>query len=103
MSVYVDPLMNHGWVLRGKAVQSCHMFADSMKELMAFAIGIWLRPSWLQGQDREPPFPHFDLVPAIRKRAVKAGAIELSREEAVAKWRNLSAPPADKAGKGEST
>lgn len=92
MSVYVDPLMNHGWVLNGKPTMSCHMFADSKGELVAFARRLRLKETWLQGENRNPPFLHFDLVPSMRALAVKAGASELSREEAVAKWRNLAAP-----------
>ena len=35
MSVYVDPLMQHGWMLGA----NCHMFADSIEELHAWATG----------------------------------------------------------------
>ncbi len=87
MAVYVDPLMDHGWCWAGKPTKSCHLFADSLDELLAFALKIWLKREWLQGVDRQPPFPHFDLIPSKRRAAIKAGAVELTREEAVAKWR----------------
>jgi hypothetical protein len=30
VSVYVDPLMDHGWILRGNPVMSCHLFTDQV-------------------------------------------------------------------------
>lgn len=94
MSVYVDPLCNHGWVLHGRATLSCHLFAigsDARRELLTFARQLGLSTGWLQGENRLPPFPHFDLVPRLREKAVRAGAQELSREEAVSLWRGTEA------------
>lgn len=73
VSVYVDPLMSHGWVLRGKSIQSCHLLADSDEELHVLARRIGLRRSWFQQGSR----PHYDLVPSKRILAVQRGAIEL--------------------------
>lgn len=88
MSVYVDPLCNHGWVLRGKPTQSCHLFADSVDELKKFAVAKLVVPlSWMQVADAPGKIDHFDLTPYMRKKAVKAGAVELSRKEAVKVWR----------------
>ncbi len=76
MSVYVDWLCAHGWVLRGRRIKSCHMFADSEAELVQFAGGIGLKPRWLQTKNAI----HFDLTEGKRLAAVGAGAIELDRD-----------------------
>ena len=74
MSVYVDPLFNWGW----KFGLSCHMVADSEKELHTLAKKIGLKRSWFQPK---PPhrLAHYDLTVKRRKAAVLAGAIELNR------------------------
>ena len=79
--VYVDPLCNHGWRLG----PSCHLFADTVDELHDFARRIGMRRSWFQGGR----LPHYDLTASRRARAVECGAIELSRQEAVEKWREI--------------
>lgn len=75
MAVYVDPLVDYGW----KLGPSCHMIADSVEELNAFAIKIGLKTSWLQVSKHE--MPHYDLVAPKRILAVKNGAIEITRNE----------------------
>lgn len=45
----------------------------NVPRLIAFALQIGLKESWFQ--DR-PNFPHFDLTPSRRARAIKAGAVE---------------------------
>lgn len=77
MTVYVDWLMNHGWYLRGRRVQSCHMMADSDRELEAFALGIGLKTEWMQWSKGAL---HYDLTASKRRAAVTAGAVELTRE-----------------------
>lgn len=54
----------------------CHMWADNIKELMTFAKKIGLKPEWLQNESGR--FPHFDLVPTYRNKAISYGAIEIS-------------------------
>lgn len=81
MTVYVDWLMHHGWVLRGHHVRNCHMFADSVDELLEFAERIGLKPRWLQGKRAI----HFDLTESRRKAAVELGAVELTRKT----WRKV--------------
>lgn len=83
MAVYVDPLMNHGWVLRGRAVASCHLFADAVDELHALASRIGLKRAWFQ----DHRLAHYDLTASRRELAIEAGAIPLGRAEAVAIWR----------------
>lgn len=80
MSVYVDPLFNHGW----KLGTSCHMTADTLEELHAMADKIGMKRSWLQ-KSRRGVF-HYDLVKKRRQLAVKNGAIELTRNEAVERY-----------------
>ena len=76
--VYVDTLAR----VTGRTVQrisnwkrSCHLFADSVWELNKFALSIGLKREWLQ-----TGFPHYDLTASMRKRAVDAGAKEVSRK-----------------------
>lgn len=88
MPVYVDPVLNYGW----KLGPSCHMFADTVKELKIFAIGIGLKLDWFQ-LGKRGTFPHFDLTVGKRRLAVARGAIELDREATVAKWVELGYYP----------
>ena len=81
MAVYVDNLCNWGWH-RGP---SCHMIADSVSELVAFAVSIGLRPEWFQPKSS----PHFDLTAESRRVAVLHGAVELDRRAFVQKLRQL--------------
>lgn len=76
MSVYVDPLIDYGW----KLGPSCHMTADTLEELHAMADKIGMKRSWFQNEQHS--MPHYDLVKSRRDRAVKLGAIELTRLEA---------------------
>jgi len=57
----------------------CHMWADSLDELIKFALSIGMKREWLQNEFGK--FPHFDLVPTRRIRALKKGAQELSLKE----------------------
>jgi len=81
MAVYVDNLRDYGW-WRGP---SCHLIADSVDELMEFAVGMGLRAEWFQAKST----PHFDLAADGRKLAVEHGAIELDYRQFVAKIREL--------------
>lgn len=86
MTVFVDPLVNWGWRLRGRLVASCHMFTDSieLEDLHALAERIGLRRQWFQEHRLAP---HYDLTPSRRSLAIKAGAIEVDRTRAVIMWR----------------
>lgn len=76
MSVYVDPLIaclpNRRW----RYTQSCHLFADTVEELHAFAARLGLLHSWFQ--HRPGRLPHYDLTKGMRARAVAMGATELT-------------------------
>src|SRR5688572_25590215 len=75
MAVYVDNLRDYGW----RHGPSCHLVADSVEELMEFAIGMGLRREWFQPKST----PHFDLTVEGRNLAVAHGAIELDQREFV--------------------
>lgn len=87
MTVYVDPLEDYGWVMRGKRVASCHMFTDTfdLAELHELASTIGLKRSWFQVHRLAP---HYDLTPSRRAAAVAAGALEVDRYQAVHIWRS---------------
>lgn len=79
--VYVDSLRDYGW----RHGPSCHLIADSVEELIAFAETIGMRREWFQAKST----PHFDLTAEGRRAAVERGARELNNRELVAKIREL--------------
>ena len=79
--MYVDNLRDYGWH-RGP---SCHLIADSVEELMDFAVAMGLRREWFQPKST----PHFDLTADGRALAVSLGAIELTNRELIGKIREL--------------
>jgi hypothetical protein len=81
MAVYVDKLLDYGW----RHGPSCHLIADSVDELIDFAVSIGLRAEWYQPKSS----PHFDLTEEGRAAAVQNGAIELDNRALVAKLREL--------------
>lgn len=92
MPVYVDPLMTHGWKMRGRPVRNCHMFTDeaTLDELHRVAAAIGMKRSWFQDERVK----HYDLTPTRRLAAIAAGAIEVERREAVRIWRAAGASAA---------
>lgn len=81
MAVYVDSLRNYGW----RHGPSCHLIADSVEELIAFAEAMGLRSEWFQPKSS----PHFDLTAEGRELAVRNGAIEINQRELVQKLREM--------------
>jgi hypothetical protein len=81
MAVYVDNLRDYGW----RHGPSCHLIADSVEELMEFAVGMGLQAAWFQAKST----PHFDLTADGRQLAVENGAIEIDQRQLVAKIREL--------------
>ena len=76
MPVYVDPLINWNNPAAPKCFRnqpSCHLYADSLEELHAFARKIGLKRSWFQNHRL---MPHYDLTASRRAAAVLAGANE---------------------------
>ena len=67
MAVYVDD-EQIPW--RGKLW--CHLVADTLSELHAFARRLGLREAWFQSKSS---YPHYDVTVNIRDRALTMGAI----------------------------
>jgi hypothetical protein len=86
MSVYVDPLLPVHSRANWRWETSCHLMADTIEELHAFAASIGIERRWFQTR---PDFPHYDLSPDHRARAVELGAVGCSRREFVMKVREL--------------
>lgn len=88
MPVYVDRLFGHGGSATFKWTESCHMFADTLAELHAFAASIGLKRSWFQVS--RTGFPHYDLTKGKRIEAVNRGAITIkSRKALIRKFNEL--------------
>lgn len=83
MAVYVDSLRDYGW----RHGPSCHLIADTVEELMEFALGMGLRPEWFQPKSS----PHFDLTRDGRRLALELGAIEVSQRELIGIIRRIRA------------
>jgi hypothetical protein len=88
MSVYVDRIRDHGASVKGSAKRWgslwSHLFADSDEELDTFAIDkLGLKRIW--GQHRGVPGRfHYDVLPKVRAKAIKAGAIEVDNHTMIA-------------------
>ena len=79
--IVVDPLRQWDHGLGPRMGPSCHMCSTlhgevGTEELVAFAMKIGMRRSWLQHPGTE--HEHFDLFGARRARAVSAGAVEIT-------------------------
>ena len=74
--IYVDAAINH-W--KGKLW--CHLTADSIVELHAFASRLGLRKEWFQNHKL---IPHYDITEKKRLIAIRQGAIALTTEERIA-------------------
>lgn len=81
MPVYVDSMFIEVKVGRLRA-RWCHLIADTEEELHAMAATIGLRRGWFQ---QGHGMPHYDVTEKRRAAAVATGAIELRRDEFVAK------------------
>lgn len=81
MAVYVDNLRDYGW----RHGPSCHLIADSVDELIAFAESMGMRREWFQDKST----PHFDLTADGRLAAIRLGAKPLGSRDFVAKIREL--------------
>lgn len=73
--VYID---NYNAPFRGMTM--CHMMAETVEELDAFAKSIGLNPAWRQGGS----WPHYDVAMSKKKQAIAAGAKEVTCRELVA-------------------
>lgn len=89
MPVYVDQLTNHESPRAGLPPRTCHLFADTRRQLHTFAelIGVAGRVTSFHDEG----VAHYDLPPGYRKRAIREGAWPVTREKAEAKWREIIA------------
>lgn len=69
MTVYVDDV-RHKF---GRMVM-CHMWADSLPELLAMADGIGVQRKWLQ-QPPKASWVHFDISLGMKAKALAVGAV----------------------------
>lgn len=81
MTVYVDDMR----AALGRMIM-CHMWADTLEELLAMADRIGVKRKWIQGhpdlsfgRHRRASWVHFDISHGRRLLAVRAGAIETDR------------------------
>lgn len=66
MAIYVD---DEQVLWRGKLW--CHLVADTLTELHAFARSLGLRKIWFQAKS---VYPHYDVTVSVRDRALMLGA-----------------------------
>ena len=83
MTTYVDDECI-SW--RGKSW--CHLVADSLDELHAFAAKLGLRRAWFQNT---ASYPHYDVTVAVRDRAISLGAVLADRRTMIERCRILRA------------
>ena len=76
--IYVDELRTYPLTHRWRYGQACHLLADTLDELHAFAAKIKLRRSWFQSHER---WPHYDLTAKRREVAIENGAIEITARQ----------------------
>jgi len=88
VSVYVDPIAEWGGSDTFHWKRSCHMFADTLDELHAMALRIGMKLEWFQDEQLK----HYDLVGTARRRAVAAGALEVSFREMVSFMKHGTRP-----------
>ena len=90
MSVYVDDMYR---LPRGRfgLMKMSHMVADTKAELLAMADRIGLARRWLQYPE-DPKRIHFDVALSLRRRAVAAGAVEVSMRDVARHVTDLTAP-----------
>lgn len=73
MTIYVDEA-----ALTYRGALYCHMMIDrdaDLEELHLFAERLGLKRQWFQGQ--KPQYPHYDLSPRMRAKAIRFGAVEI--------------------------
>jgi len=74
--IYVDAAIN-----RWKGKLWCHLTADSIAELHAFASRLGLKREWFQ---EHKLIPHYDITKKKRLTAISYGAIAITTEERIA-------------------
>ena len=83
MSVYVDNLFATAESRVWRYPMACHMTADSLSELHAFAADMKLKRCWFHGGT------HYDLTANKRALAVQLGAVQVDARTIVQKTKAL--------------
>jgi hypothetical protein len=83
MAVYVDS-EHIEW--RGRTW--CHLVADSLDELHAFAKRLGLETRWFQARG---PYPHYDVTASMQRQALQMGALLADRRTVVECCRRMRA------------
>lgn len=78
MTVYVDELRQWPTRIRCFKPGSCHLMADTLDELHAFAARLGLKRAWFQDHRLHP---HYDLTASKRARALELGAVFVPGKE----------------------
>lgn len=76
MATYVDPMFTTMRSKKWPYKSACHLTADTDKELHQIARLIGLKREWHQGAGRAS---HYDLTASMRKKAIAAGAVPITR------------------------
>lgn len=84
MMVYIDELKRWPTKIRCFKPGSCHLTADTLEELHAFAAKLGLKREWFQ---EHILLPHYDLTPRKRLAAEMFGATFVPIREQLAKRR----------------
>lgn len=100
MTVYVDELKVHRNAWGPFKAGSCHLMADTLDELHAFAKRLGCKRSWFQDH---PKHPHYDLVESFRERALALGAEFVPAMEQARRRMAAGAPAVVKPLSGEVT
>lgn len=88
--IYVDELKSSAWSARGPQAQHCRLFSDdpTPDALFAMALQIGLDPAaWIPSRAADGTFtpsgaPYYWIRPAVRAKAVAAGALRITRKDA---------------------
>lgn len=84
MAVYIDDMYLYPIGQFGRMKMS-HMIADSKEELLAMADKIGVQRRWIQKEGTADE--HFDVAIMNRRKAIAAGAIEITMKELAQKCR----------------
>ena len=86
MAVYVDDMFRYP-LGQYRSMKMSHMIADTSDELVTMAFLIGVAPKWIQYPDTYKE--HFDVSMAMRRNAVKLGAIEIDLRQypVMVNWR----------------
>lgn len=76
VSVYVGHSFGTRPSRRWPYKTACHLYADTLDELHEFAARIGLKRGWIDMRR----VPHYDLTGGMRRKAIRAGAIEVDRQ-----------------------